>query len=115
MTHFNLELAVATPFIDPEEKYIKTGNYTYGQCEMKLVSDFMICAVGFIEKVLVAGLQVLFANGPMNGKGTDYRVYYHQQKKFCDIRIQFEFNSYEVNIRIQRANSHRRISLYIDD
>jgi hypothetical protein len=115
MMHFNLQLAVATPFIDPEEKYIRTGEYNYSACEMKLVSAFYICAVGSIEKVLVAGLQVLYANGAKNKKGTDYRVHFYRTKKNCNILVNFQFNEVEVNMKIVQWQNQRTISLYIED
>ena len=41
MSDYGLKLAVATPFLDPDEKYINTGQYSYGDCEVKVVSSFM--------------------------------------------------------------------------
>lgn len=116
MQEYNLELAVATPFLDPDEKYVKTGVYEYAKCEMKLVSPIMICAVGSIEKVLVAALQILFFNGKKNGQGTDYAVSVLQLKGTCDVTISFKFNGHDANVKLaQYGEETRVISIYIED
>ena len=115
MQEYNLELAVATPFLDPDEKYVKTGVYEYAKCEMKLVSPIMICAVGSIEKVLVAALQILFFNGKKDGQGTDYAVSVLELNGTCDVTISFKFNGYDANVKLAQYDETRVISMYIED
>lgn len=115
MNEYGLRLAVASPFLDPEEAYIKTGKYDYGASEMKLVSSFMICAVGSIEKVLIAALQVLFANGPRDGEGTDYAVRWFSKDSTCDVHINFKFNDFETNVKLSQSGRSMAIYIYIDD
>ena len=115
MQEYGMRLAVATPFLDPAEKYIHTGEYEYAKHEMKLVSPLMITAVGSIEKVLVAALQILFANGARNGSGEDYNVYYHDDGNTCDITINFQFNKHECNVKLQQSDDDKIISIYVED
>ena len=82
---------------------------------MKVVSSLMICAVGSIEKVLIAALQILFANGPQNGEGADYAVYWYSKGRNCDVHINFQFNNVETNVKLTQSGASMAIYIYIDD
>ena len=116
-----MKLYVAAPFLDPEEKYVKYGKLddSFHPHDVQQVTDAIwINAVGSIEKVLVAALQILYANGSKNGKGTDYYVNFlgSRGKHTCDVTVRFLYNgqSAKVNLR-QSTKDDREITLYIDD
>jgi len=121
MTELEMKLYVAAPFLDPEEKYVKCGKLddSFHPHDVQQVTDALwINAVGSIEKVLIAALQILYANGQKNGKGSDYSVHYvgPRGKHTCDVTIRFLYNgqSAKVNLR-QTTEDDREITLYIDD
>lgn len=117
MDKHGLELAVATPFLDSDEEYVMTGNYDYAKCDMVSVTSLMICAVGSIEKVLIAALQTFFMNGKRNAKGTDFYVYHYnnQREQVCDVTIHLKYNGHAVNVKLAQNGSGQCISIYIDD
>lgn len=117
MELYDLKVSVATPFLDNEHKYLKTGEYDYAECEMMLVSSMLVCAVGSIEQLLVAALQIYYVNGKRNGYGKDYKVSYHNNEKEtrCDVTIDFKFNEAKVLVKLEQAGDYRCISIYIDD
>ena len=83
---------------------------------MLLVSPIMITAVGSIEKVLVAALQIFFFNGNKNGEGTDYSVSVIKLRGTCDVTIFFKFNGHDVKVKLAQYDAETRIiSIYIED
>ena len=115
MNEYDLQLAVAAPFLDPEEKYIKTGISDECPFDIKLISPYMITAVGSIEKVLIAALQIFFANGNKNGKGTDYLVHKLSSKNVCVVTISFKINGVNIKVKLLQHQKVREICIYIKD
>ena len=115
MMECGLQLAVAAPFLDPAEEYITTGESDACRFDMRRISPIMICAVGSVEKVLVAALQVFYSNGNKNGGGTDYSVSSHTEKDCCDVVISFKFNGADVKVKLLEYEGAREICIYIEE
>ena len=116
MLKYNMQVAVEEHFLDPSEKYIRTGERKENACDMKLVSPIMICGVGSIEKVLVAALQIFFFNGDKDGEGTDYSVYSWSEDGRCSVKIYFTFNGADVIVTLHQEDADTRgIFIHIEE
>jgi hypothetical protein len=111
-----LKLIVASPFLDPDETYVKTGVYDYASLQMMRVPQpYMICAVGSIEKVLIAGLQILFYNGKKEGDGEDYSVSVFETESSCVATIYFTFNGHDAKLKLEEVDDEQYIYMYIEE
>ena len=117
MEVYELQLAVATPFLDNDHKYLKTGEYDYETCEMVNVSSMLVCSAGSVEQVLVAALQIYFSNGKHSVSGTDCTICYFNNAKEqqCIVTIDFKFNGVKAVVKLDQVRDWMCISIYIDD
>ena len=82
---------------------------------MLVPQPYMICAVGSIEKVLIAGLQILFYNGKKEGDGEDYSVSGFETESSCVATIYFTFNGHDAKLKLEEVDEERYIYIYIEE
>lgn len=109
-------------FVEPDESYVKKGVYNYGNDLMIPIRMFDICAVGSVEKVLVAGLQIMYALGFDKGEitGEDYSLFstHDEDGNFCEIHLQFKYNDRDCQLKIHQDltnKTHIHSDLYVED
>lgn len=111
-----LVFVVSNAFLEPEEKYIETGEYNYAESGPVLIPKnrtYYICAVGCVEKVLLPALQILYAcAGESNDvvRGDDYTVILDPV-----LHVKYKFNGHEVQMKIEDDGTQSRLTLYIDE
>jgi hypothetical protein len=112
-----MQVLVQEKLCDPDDSYWTTGKYTNSELDVYSLTAIHIVAVGRIQQVLVAALQILYDVGRKNKEGEDFFVLYHasSKEKSTNIRVNFKFNGQAINLSIIQAGDESYMSLYIED
>ena len=112
-----MQFTASTSFIDPDEKYIREGIYNYGAEDMHILKLVHICAAGSIEKVLVAGLQIMYAVGfaEEEATGDDYSLFSCCNDQFCEIHLMFKFNGQDCQLKMVQSAGSMTAALFVED
>ena len=110
-----MQVVAQQELLDPEDTYWNTGNFDPKKLGLVSLSPLAIVAVGRIQQVLVAGLQILFDVGPQSKSGSNFDVLYFAEDNTTNIRIMFKFNKQPVNLSIIGGDYENYMSLYIQD
>lgn len=113
-------LAAQRPLLEYE--YWSTGKYNHANLDLIKVSSMMLVGAGYLQQVVVAGLQILYDVGPKSKSGEGFQVDFHMNQKARQTRvfIRFHFNKQPVNLAIEEfpiegGDSSCVMTLFIED